>query len=140
MGILTEERGSVSLLGLGALGVLAVLGAAAFAVARHHFDTVRLFSEGVSLRQEAQNGIVAASDRIGADSELRDSIPAGALSQAVLDYQGLDGSGAEGRVYARRQGDQILLLSVSRRDAGRGQVLACMEERDGRWRIVRWEH
>ena len=138
MNILTEERGSVSLLGLGALGVLTALGAIAFAVAQQHFDAVRLFSEGVSLRQEAQNGIIAASDRIGSDSGLRDSIPVGEVSQAVLEYPGLDGAG--GTVYARRQGDEILLLSVSSRDAGRGQVMASLKERDGRWRIAYWEH
>ncbi|MBQ7515209.1 MAG: hypothetical protein IJS96_02905 [Schwartzia sp.] len=140
MRVIAEERGSVSLLGLGILGILSALGAAAFMVAQQHFDTVRLFSDGISLRLEAQNGIIGASERIAGDDALRDSVPTGETSLAVSMYQASDGSGTEGTVYARRQGNQILLLSVSRRGEARGQVLAYMEEQGGRWRLARWEH
>ncbi len=142
MGFWKEERGAASLMALGILGLLSVLGAAAFTVTRHHFDTVRLFSDGVVLRQEAQNGIVAAADRVAADSALRDTIPGGQWdpSLSLLSYQGPEGTEVEGTVYARRQGDQILLLSVSRRQEARSQVMAYMEEREGRWRIAHWEH
>ena len=140
MRLASEERGSFSLLGLSILGILSLLGAAAFAITQQHFSTSRRFAEAFSLRLEAWNGIVAAGDRIRQDDALTESVPEGYSSLSILSYRGWEDATASGEVYAKRQGDRILLLATGRKGAVSGQVLAHMKKRDGRWRLSGWKH
>ncbi|MGP1366728.1 MAG: hypothetical protein ACTTH3_04475 [Schwartzia sp. (in: firmicutes)] len=134
------ERGFISLVGLLILSVVAFLGAAAFTIQEKEMETTQRFLRSVPLQMEAQNGILAAVERMEVDASARDNIQA-AAGEPVEIVQLQNSSGAiTCTVYAKQKYDRVLLLSVSAAGDGRARAVAHIVKRDDRFIIEHWEH
>ena len=135
-----QERGSLSLIGLLILSVVAFFGVAAFTIQEKEWETTRLFLNAVPLQMEAQSGILAAVEIINGEIETRDKLQH-AAGEAVPIFQMQHPSGAIAcTVYAKQKADRILVLAVSEQREGRSRAVAHLVKREGRFIIEHWEH
>lgn len=136
-GILRGERGMASVFGLCALGILMIVSATMYATSRNHMMSARRFLARDAVRNAAEDGVRLAVARMNADVGTAAKAN-GAISDRESLFKTKVGDTAV-EVFARKRGDEILLLGVGNKNEERARALGIVKKSGGKYIIEHWE-